>query len=99
MPSMGAIARKTSGRLSAVLTQKRRVWSTSSGFSSSVVPATGTSAMPHFGHEPGPSRTISGCIGQVYFAPAGAFGASVRPACTYFCGSAWNFCAHCLLQK
>jgi hypothetical protein len=23
--------------------------------------------MPHFGQVPGPSRTTSGCIGQVYF--------------------------------
>ena len=29
----------------------------------------GSSAMPHLGQAPGPSCTISGCIGQVYFAP------------------------------
>ena len=37
--------------------------------------ATGSRAMPQMGHDPGPSRIISGCIGQVYFAPGGAGGA------------------------
>src|SRR3954470_18434233 len=61
-----------SGALSAALTQNLRVMSRSSVLSSSG-PAMGTSAMPHFGHEPGRSWTISGCIGQVYCDP-GAFG-------------------------
>ena len=55
------------------LTRKRRVISTSSSFGpSSAVIVIGSSAMPHFGQEPGPSCTISGCIGQVYMAPGGA---------------------------
>ena len=46
--------------------QKRRVKSTSSGFSSSSsVGITGSSVMPHFGQSPGWSWRISGCIGQV----------------------------------
>src|SRR3954468_14413259 len=61
-----------SGALSTALTQNLRVMSRSSVLSSSA-PATGTSAMPHFGHEPGPDWTTSGCIGQVY-CDAGVFG-------------------------
>ncbi len=63
-----------SGAASTTLTQKRRVMLTSSGFSGSgpATGATGSSAMPQIGQSPGPSFTISGCIGQVYFAPAGA---------------------------
>lgn len=59
----------SSGTLSAALTQRRRVRSRSSE-SSSTPPSMGTSAMPHFGHEPGPICTISGCIGQVYLTPS-----------------------------
>src|ERR1044071_8723700 len=60
-----------SGALSSALTQNRRVMSRSSVVSSSAaIPGaaatTGTSAMPHFGHEPGPDWTTSGCIGHVY---------------------------------
>jgi hypothetical protein len=41
--------------------------STSSGFGlSSSVATRGSRAMPQIGHAPGASRTISGCIGQVY---------------------------------
>ena len=32
----------------------------------------GSSAMPQMGHVPGPGRTTSGCIGQVYSAAVGA---------------------------
>ena len=47
-------------------TQKRRVKSASSGVSSSSSEGIiGSSAMPHLGQVPGPSWTISGCIGQV----------------------------------
>src|SRR5687767_7156289 len=56
----------TSGTVSAVLTQKRRVMSVSSGLSSSSVMVRGSSAMPQIGQLPGASRTISGCIGQVH---------------------------------
>ena len=51
----------------AALIQNRRVMSTNSGFgASSRVIVLGSKAMPQIGHEPGSSRTISGCIGQTY---------------------------------
>jgi len=53
--------------------QKRRRKSVSSGFSSSSrLGIIGSSAMPQIGQLPGASRTICGCMGQVYCAPAGA---------------------------
>ena len=65
------MAMKTRGRVKAVLTQKRRRMSTNSGFSPSSVETgvRGSSAMPQMGQLPGASRTISGCMGQVYLAP------------------------------
>ena len=52
--------------------------STSSGFGPSVPVATiGSSAMPQIGQLPGPSRTIWGCIGQVYLVPVAGAGAAV----------------------
>jgi hypothetical protein len=68
-PTIGAMARITSGSESPVPTQKRRVRSRSSLSSASPVPAIGTSAMPQIGQLPGASRTICGCIGHVYLAP------------------------------
>ena len=56
----------TSGTVSAVLTQKRRDMSRSSGLSSSSVMFRGSSAIPQIGQLPGVSRTTSGCIGQVH---------------------------------
>ena len=56
-----------SGAVRARLTQKRRVMSRSSGFSwADAVTERGSRAIPQIGHEPGPGRTISGCMGQVY---------------------------------
>jgi hypothetical protein len=64
---MAAMAIAISGDVSKTLTQNRRVMSRSSGFSSpDAVTVRGSSAMPQIGHEPGPGRTISGCMGQVY---------------------------------
>ena len=65
--AISAVASANTGRVSARLTQKRRVMSTSSGLgpSSAAVAATGSSAMPHFGQLPGPIWRTSGCIGQV----------------------------------
>ena len=40
--------------------------SSSSGFLSSSVTHAGSSAIPQIGQDPGSSRTISGCIGQVH---------------------------------
>ena len=61
------------------LTQ-RRAKSTSSGFgpSSPVGTPIGSSAMPPTGHDPGLSRRISGCIGQVYWVPAAIGSAAGR---------------------
>ena len=54
---------------SATPTQNRRVMSASSGLGPvSAVTVTGSSAIPQIGHEPGPGRRISGCIGQVHSA-------------------------------
>ncbi len=39
----------------------------------------GSSAMPHRGQVPGPTCRISGCIGQVYFAPGTTGGGSAAP--------------------
>ena len=42
----------------------------------------GSSAMPQIGHEPGPGRTICGCMGQVYsvrVAASGTSGSSAMP--------------------
>jgi hypothetical protein len=56
----------TSGTANAVLIQKRRVMSRSSGLSSSRVTVRGSSSMAQIGQLPGASRTISGCIGHVH---------------------------------
>ena len=58
-------------------TQKRRVMSRSSGFSScTAVTVRGSRAMPQMGHDPGSGRTISGCMGQVYSVRVEARGTS-----------------------
>ena len=57
-----AIASK--GAVSVRPTQKRRVILRSSGFSSSTVTVSGSSAMPHLGQGPGPVWRTSGHIGQ-----------------------------------
>ncbi len=78
------IASTSVATLSGRVHQKRRRKSVSSGFSpSSSEGIIGSSAMPQIGQVPGPSRTISGCIGQVYCAPGTAtsgsrWGASQR---------------------
>src|SRR4051794_40217550 len=66
--NMPDLPSSSSGRESAALTQKRRRMSRSSGFSSSppAVTVRGSRAMPQIGQLPGRSRTICGCIGQVY---------------------------------
>ena len=64
---MSDIPKNKTGTVSATLTQKRRVIETNSGFSScSATAVLGSSAMPQIGQDPGPSRTISGCMGKVY---------------------------------
>ena len=54
------------GRDNAALTQKRRrIESYSGSASTSAETSIGSSAIPHFGHTPGPICTISGSMGQV----------------------------------
>ncbi|CAM5530249.1 hypothetical protein SSTU70S_02858 [Stutzerimonas stutzeri] len=68
-----AIASRVTITVSGRVHQKRREKSRSSGFScSSSSGITGSSAMPHLGQVPGPIWRISGCMGQVYSAPASA---------------------------
>src|SRR6266436_2852801 len=97
-PSVGAIAMKSSGALSTALTQRRRVRSRNSE-SFSTPPSIGTSVMPHFGHEPGPICTISGCIGQVYLTPSLAGCACPPFGDKYFSGSVLNACRQRCEQK
>src|SRR4051812_5826024 len=72
------------GRVSASPIQKRRLMSRSSGFSYSAATGVGSKAMPHIGHEPGASRTISGCIGHVQVVFAGVGGMSGSSAMPHF---------------
>ena len=66
-PTYSPIARISSGTVSTKPTQNRRVKSMSSGFgpSSAAGIPFGSSAMPQIGQSPGPTCSISGCIGQV----------------------------------
>src|SRR5580704_4921124 len=76
--SMSAIPRISTGSVSAAQTQKRRDISASSGLGGSAeVTVRGSSAIPQIGQAPGPGRTISGCIGQVYSADAEEIGAEL----------------------
>ena len=77
---MRNMASATSGTPSSTLVQKRRViWR-----SSAAVAVIGSSAMPQIGHAPGPSRTISGCIGQVHCVLPAAMGTSRSSAIPHF---------------
>ena len=71
MPPM-EIASK--GILSATPTQNRRCMLRNSESSSSWTPAAtrGSRAIPQIGQLPGPLRTISGCMGQVYSTVSGS---------------------------
>ncbi len=66
-PTIGPIETTSSGIVSAAPIAKRRRKSTSSGFGPSSPAGTplGSSAMPQIGQSPGPTCSISGCIGQV----------------------------------
>ena len=60
------IERTSTGNDNAALTQnRRRIESYSGSASTSAKTSIGSSAIPHFGHTPGPICTISGSIGQV----------------------------------
>ncbi len=64
------IVTNSNGSVSAALTHRRRVMSSSSAVSASGSMSRGSSAMPHFGQLPGPIWRISGCMGQVKTTPA-----------------------------
>jgi hypothetical protein len=62
---MSAIARTTTGTVSAMPMRRRRVMSISSWLGGSIaLIAAGSSAIPQIGQFPGVSCTIWGCIGQ-----------------------------------
>ena len=66
----------SSGSVSTAPIHRRRVMLINSGLAASAVTVRGSRAMPQMGQAPGRSRTISGCMGQVYSAaPAGVSGA------------------------
>ena len=65
------IAITNTGTANATPIQKRRVMSSSSGFSSFAATVLGSSAMPQIGQSPGSLRTISGCMGQTYSVMSG----------------------------
>src|SRR5690348_16136668 len=91
------------GAVRATPIQNRRCMLASSGFSpSSRLTVRGSRAIPQIGHAPGPFRTISGCIGQVYVTPmagAGAAGVEGGAPPVYLAGSARNFSRQRGLQK
>src|SRR5690606_16643157 len=69
------ISMTSRGNDSTTPNTKRRFMSRSSGLGPSpALGVIGSRAMPQIGQAPGPSRTISGCMGQVHLAPAGAVG-------------------------
>ena len=89
---------RNTGTVKTRLAQNRRLMSSSSGLLSSSDTARGSSAMPQMGHDPGPFRTICGCMGQVHSVPGGG-GDSAFFGPRYLCGSASNFALHLPLQK
>ena len=74
---MSAAMKASSGAVSAVEIQSRRVISESSGFSSFTDAVRGSRAMPHIGQVPGPICRTSGCIGHVYSPAAGTSAAAL----------------------
>src|SRR5690349_427667 len=74
----------TTGTVRTRQTQNRRFIEASSGLGSSVaITVRGSKAIPQLGQEPGPVRTISGCIGHTYstrdVGPAVITGSSAMP--------------------
>ena len=67
-PISGPIVSTTKGTATAALIHMRRVKSVNSSLGASEG-KTGSSAMPQIGQDPGASRMICGCIGQVYCVP------------------------------
>jgi hypothetical protein len=76
------IASTTTAAASGALIQSRRLMDRSSGSStSSSDTVRGSSAIPQMGHDPGPSRTISGCMGHVQLRGAAAEPAAATAPC------------------
>ena len=71
------------GSVSTAPIHRRRVMLANSGLAALAVTVRGSSAMPQIGQVPGPSRTICGCMGQVYsmcsVAEEGSIGSSAIP--------------------
>src|SRR5580704_16876996 len=92
------IAITSSGLVSTTPTQNLRVMSISSEFSPvSAVTVRGSSVMPQMGHDPGASRTISGCMGQVYWvrvAATGISGSRAMPQDGHGPGFDWRTSGH-----
>ena len=72
------------GRVASAETKNRLVMSSSSGLRSSTLTTLGSSAMPQIGQEPGSSRTISGCMGQVHSVRVGAAASTGSSAMPHF---------------
>src|SRR5689334_22790722 len=91
------------GAVASTLARNRRCISVSSGFvSGSRLTVRGSSAIPQIGQDPGPVRTTSGCIGQVYVVGAAETAGAGRgggASPVYFDGSARNFSRQRGLQK
>src|ERR1700674_2441584 len=83
---MSDISINISGSVSAVLIQKRRVISASSGDASSPALTTrGSNVIPQIGQLPGSERTICGCMGQTYSGvETGSIGATGSSAIPHF---------------
>jgi hypothetical protein len=79
---MSPMAIASRGTLSVTLSQRRRLMSRSSASSSAIAASAGSSAMPQIGQLPGPSRTISGCMGHshVLLGPVGLPGCGWAPS-------------------
>src|SRR5512143_520955 len=89
------MAMMTRGSESTTPVQNRRVMDMSSGFSSSASDTVlGSSAIPQMGQLPGPSRTISGCMGQVHSVfdegGDGAIVSSAMPHLGHAPGPSWR---------
>src|SRR5205823_14490787 len=64
-PSANIDSTSTGNDIAALTQNRRRIESYSGSASTSAKTSIGSSAIPHFGHAPGPICTISGSIGQV----------------------------------
>ena len=83
----GSISETMNSRMGSVAsaeTKNRLVMSSSSGLRSSTLTTRGSRAMPQIGQEPGSSRTISGCIGQVHSVRVGAIASTGSSAIPHF---------------